>query len=226
MAKRKLERFAEMKTFDHVVEPTMDDVKSGEFHLKGKWRSEFFKNENPIVLELGCGKGEYAVGLAKRYPNKNFIGVDIKGSRMFIGAKEALDLGLDNVGFLRTKIDFIDSFFAENEIDEIWLTFSDPQPSKPRKRLSSELFINRYKKFLKQGGTIHLKTDSDILFEFTEEEIAEKKYTLIQSTWDLYGELIANLDDETKDILDIRTHYETLFSAKGFKIKYCKFLVH
>lgn len=226
MAKRKLERFAAMKTFEHVVEPTLEDVKSGAFYLKGKWRSDFFKNDNPIVLELGCGKGEYAVGLAKRYPNKNYIGVDIKGARMFIGAKEALDLEMKNVGFLRTRIDFIEAFFAENEIDEIWLTFSDPQPAKPRKRLTSELFINRYKKFLKPGGIVHLKTDSDILFESTVEEIDQHNYKLIQLTWDLYGELIDNLDQETREILDIRTHYETLFSAKGFKIKYAKFLVH
>jgi tRNA (guanine-N7-)-methyltransferase len=145
---------------------------------------------------------------------------------MFIGAKEALDLGMKNVGFLRTRIDFIEAFFAENEIDEIWLTFSDPQPSKPRKRLTSELFINRYKKFLKLGGIVHLKTDSDVLFESTVEEIDQHNYKLIQLTWDLYGELIDNLDQETREILDIRTHYETLFSAKGFKIKYAKFLVH
>jgi tRNA (guanine-N7-)-methyltransferase len=226
MAKRKLERFAAMKTFEHVVEPTLEDIKSAGFYLKGKWRSDFFKNDNPIVLELGCGKGEYAVGLAKRYPEKNYIGVDIKGARMFIGAKEALDLGMKNVGFLRTRIDFIEAFFAENEIDEIWLTFSDPQPSKPRKRLTSELFINRYKKFLKLGGIVHLKTDSDVLFESTVEEIDQHNYKLIQLTWDLYGELIDNLDQETREILDIRTHYETLFSAKGFKIKYAKFLVH
>jgi len=226
MAKRKLERFAAMKTFEHVVEPTLEDIKSAGFYLKGKWRSDFFKNDNPIVLELGCGKGEYAVGLAKRYPEKNYIGVDIKGARMFIGAKEALDLGMKNVGFLRTRIDFIEAFFSENEIDEIWLTFSDPQPAKPRKRLTSELFINRYKKFLKPGGIVHLKTDSDVLFESTVEEIDQHNYKLIQLTWDLYGELIDNLDQETREILDIRTHYETLFSAKGFKIKYAKFLVH
>lgn len=226
MAKRKLERFAALKTYNHVVEPTMDDIKSGDFDLRGKWRSDFFKNDNPIVLELGCGKGEYAVGLARRYPDKNFIGVDIKGARMFIGAKEALDEGLNNVGFLRTRIEFIASFFAENEIDEIWLTFSDPQKSKPRKRLTSESFMNRYKQFLKPEGIIHVKTDSDILFEFTEEEIKEQGYNLIQSTWDLYGELIENLDEETRDILDIRTHYETIFSAKGFKIKYSKFTIH
>ena len=227
MAKRKLQRFAAMKEFPHVIEPaTLEDIKSGEFYLKGKWRSDFFKNDQPIVLELRCGKGEYAVGLARRYPDKNFLGVDIKGARMFIGAKEALDEGLTNVGFLRTRIDFIEAFFAPGEIDEIWLTFSDPQPAKPRKRLTSELFMNRYKKFLKPGGIVHLKTDSDILFEFTEDEIKEKGYGLIQSTWDLYGELIENLDQETRDILDIKTHYETLFSAKGFTIKYSKFTIH
>jgi tRNA (guanine-N7-)-methyltransferase len=226
MAKNKLARFAALKTYNHVIEPSMDEIDSGAFELKGKWRSHFFKNDNPIVLELGCGKGEYAVGLARRYPNKNFIGIDIKGARIYIGATEAIEEGLTNVAFLRTKIDFITSFFAENEIDEIWLTFSDPQPTKPRKRLTSSLFINRYRQFLKKGGIVHLKTDSDILFESTEHEIRNNQYNCIQSSWDLYGELIENLDQETQDILHIRTHYETVFSEKGFKIKYCKFRIH
>lgn len=211
-----------MKTFSNVFEA----VVGKEFEMKGKWREQYFKNDNPIVLELGCGKGEYAVGLGEFYPDKNFIGVDIKGARMFIGAKDALDKKMNNVAFLRTRIDYIKEFFAENEVDEIWLTFSDPQPKKPRKRLSSPLFINRYRQILKPGGIVHMKTDSDILFEYTEEQIKEKNYDCLELTWDLYGELPENIDPKTREIFHIKTHYEKLFTAKGSVIKYCKFRIN
>ena len=220
MGKDKLRRFAAVKKFTNFFEPTIGE----EYSKKGKWHSEFFKNNNPIILELGCGKGEYTVGLAKHFPNKNFIGCDIKGNRMYVGATEALKENLKNVAFLRTKIDFITDCFAENEIDEIWLTFSDPQPKKPNKRLSSKPFIERYKKFLKPGGIIHMKTDSNLLFEFTEEEIKEN-YELVELTWDLYKELPEKLDQLTLDILHIKTHYEQLFTRKGSVIKYCKFKI-
>lgn len=223
MAKNKLRRFQEMKEMSNCVEPPLDEEARGNFELKGKWCADFFEKEQAIVLELGCGKGEYALGLAQRYPNKNFIGVDIKGARIWVGAKEALEFGLSNVGFLRTKIDFIDCYFAPEEVDEIWLTFSDPQAMKPRKRLTSKDFIDRYRKILKKGGVIHLKTDSDLLFESTLNEIESNGYQLISSTWDLYHELPENLDETTKEILQIRTHYENLFTAKGSVIKYCKF---
>ncbi|MCT4561972.1 MAG: tRNA (guanosine(46)-N7)-methyltransferase TrmB [Crocinitomicaceae bacterium] len=221
MGKDKLRRFAAVKDFSNFFEPTIGE----EFELKGRWK-EHFGNDNPIVLELGCGKGEYAVGLAKHFPNKNFIGVDIKGSRMYIGAKEALENDIPNVAFCRTKIDFILDSFAENEIDEIWLTFSDPQPKKPRKRLTSPIFVERYRKILKDGGLVHLKTDSDILFEYTTEEIEDKKYKPVVVTWDLYNEMSTDLDEVTKDILHIKTHYEKLFTAKGSIIKYAKFHIH
>lgn len=225
MAKKKLQRFDEMKTMSCVFEPIMENVEQDNFHLKGKWRENYFKNENPIVLELGCGKGEYSVGLGRKYPNKNFIGIDIKGARIWYGAKSVLEENLKNVAFVRTRIDFATTFFRENEVDEIWLTFSDPQPNKPNKRLSSKSFVDRYKKFLKPGGTIHLKTDSDLLFESTLEEITENKYNLLEKTWDLYGEMPEHLDAETRENLSIKTYYEQLFSAKGFKIKYCRFKV-
>ena len=222
MGKDKLRRFAAIKSFENVIEakPEVD------FLLKGSWQKNFFKNNNPIVLELGCGKGEYSLGLGKHYPNKNFIGLDLKGNRIYIGAKEALALNMKNVAFLRTRIDFITDYFAENEIDEIWLTFSDPQRKKPRKRLTSPLFIERYKQILKPGGLIHLKTDSKLLFEFTLDEIAKNKYTCLENTWDLYGELSAKMDEETQAIFHIKTHYEKLFTAKGFIIKYCKFQIN
>lgn len=222
MAKNKLKRFAAVKEFNHFFEPSFEE----EFELKGKWRSDFFKNDNPIILELGCGKGEYSVGLAKHFPERNFIGVDIKGSRMFVGAEEALDMGMTNVAFLRTRIDFITNYFGEGEVDEIWLTFSDPQPKKPRKRLSSTLFIDRYRKILKPGGLVHMKTDSDLLFEFTEEQINEHNYDCQELTWDLYGELPENIDPTTREIFHIKTHYEKLFTAKGATIKYCRFKIN
>lgn len=145
---------------------------------------------------------------------------------MFIGAKEALENNMLNVAFLRTKIDFIQDYFAENEVDEIWLTFSDPQPKKPRKRLSSPLFINRYRQIMKPGGIVHMKTDSDILFEYTEEQIKENNYECLELTWDLYGSLPETIDPQTRDIFHIKTHYEQLFTAKGSVIKYCKFRIH
>lgn len=220
MGKDKISKFEAIKRFGNVIEHATEEGGS----VKGNWRSRVFKNDNPIVLELGCGKGEYSVGLAEFYPDKNFIGCDIKGNRIFIGAKDALDKSLDNVAFLRTRIDYINDFFIENEVDEIWLTFSDPQPKKPRKRLSSPLFIDRYKKLLKPGGIVHMKTDSDILFEYTIDEIKEK-YDMLEYTWDLYGELSENLDPVTREIFHIKTHYEKLFTAKGSVIKYCKFKI-
>jgi tRNA (guanine-N7-)-methyltransferase len=221
LGKDKLKRFAEIETFPNVLQPPMMEP----FENKGLWNKAIFNNTNPIVLELGCGKGEYSVGLGKLYPNKNFIGVDIKGNRMYIGAKQSLEQNLNNVKFLRTRIDFIDNFFNTDEIDEIWLTFSDPQPKKPRKRLTSPIFIERYRKFLKKNGKIHVKTDSDVLFEFTEAEIQEKKYHCHELTWDLYGSFYEELNSDQKKLFDIHTHYEKLFSSKGSVIKYCCFSV-
>ena len=219
MGKDKLWRFSEIKRFPNVTEAPFSEA----FPLKGKWKTEIFKNNKPIVLELGCGKGEYAVCLGKMFPEKNFLGIDIKGNRMYIGAKEALEKGMDNVQFLRTRIDFIENFFAKDEIDEIWLTFSDPQPKKPRKRLTSPLFIGRYKAFLKKNGLIHVKTDSDILFEYTEEQIQSEGYKCHELTWDLYGEFQNKLSGREKEIFQIKTHYEELFASKGSVIKYCCF---
>ncbi|RYM35852.1 tRNA (guanosine(46)-N7)-methyltransferase TrmB [Brumimicrobium glaciale] len=225
MAKNKLFKFDEITKMDHVLEPSVEMTLNNEIDYKGDWHSRFFKNDNPIILELGCGKGEYAVGLARKYPNQNFIAVDIKGNRIYIGAKEAEEEGLNNIFFLRTKIDFIDYYFEEKEVDEIWLTFSDPQPNKPNKRLTSKTFIDRYRKILKPGGIIHLKTDSDLLFASTEIEIKEHNYNCLFTTWDLYGDL-DKLPQASQDILKIKTHYEELFTKRGSQIKYCKFTVN
>jgi tRNA (guanine-N7-)-methyltransferase len=222
MGKDKIRRFAAIKTYTNVFEPVIGET----FFMKGIWNSDYFKNNNKLVLELGCGKGEYSVGMARKFMDKNFIGVDIKGARMFIGATEAIDENLKNVCFLRTKIDFINDCFAENEVDEIWLTFSDPQPKKPNKRLSSAVFIERYKKLLRKGGKIHLKTDSDLLYAFTMEEIETQGYQLLYSSPDIYAESPSKINEELRDILPIKTHYEKLFTAKGAVIKYCCFTVN
>jgi tRNA (guanine-N7-)-methyltransferase len=232
--KQKLIRFEQMNSFPNVVEPSLEEIlveeKSGKFKdhpLKGNWHSNFFKNDKPLVLELGCGKGEYSVGMGRRFPGKNFLGVDIKGARMWNGASRALDEGLANIGFLRTRIDFITSFFSPGEVDEIWITFPDPQKEgrRERKRLTSPMFIERYREILKPGGIVHLKTDSPELYEYTMEQIQEHGYGLIQATDNLYGELVNGLDEDTQAILNIRTHYEGIFSAKGFSIKYIKFRI-
>lgn len=225
MAKNKLRRFGEMKEWSNCFEPVLNFEKKEPFPLRGNWNKDYFKNDFPIILELGCGKGEYSIGLAKHFPNKNFIGCDIKGARIWVGAKEAVENEMKNVAFLRSKIDFITDYFEKEEIDEIWLTFSDPQADKPKKRLTSKLFIDRYRQILKPGGVIHLKTDSDLLFQSTLDEIKEHDYYLLESTWDLYKEMNQNLDETSREIFHIKTHYEKLFVAKGSVIKYCKFTI-
>ena len=167
MGKGKLAKFADMASYPHVFEYPYSVVDEVPFDMKGRWHEDFFRNDHPIVLELGCGRGEYTVGLARLYPDKNFIGVDIKGARMWTGATEALREGLSNVAFLRTNIEIIDRFFAEGEVAEIWLTFSDPQMKKVTKRLTSTFFMTRYRRFLQDRGRIHLKTDSNFLFTFS-----------------------------------------------------------
>lgn len=224
MGKNKLAKFKEMKGFKNVFEPPMDAIKKDHFALKGKWNEDFFENNNPITLELGCGKGEYSVNLARKYPNRNFIGIDIKGARMWRGAKTALEENLDNVAFLRTKVEFIDRFFAPGEVDEIWLTFSDPQPKKPNKRLSSRPFVLRYKEILKANGVVHVKTDSPLLYEFTCEQMEVYQYDIIHQTGDVYGNWFDQASKEMQEILSIQTHYEKLFSEKGHIITYCAFI--
>jgi len=216
----KLQKFAEFDTFNNCSYLPFEQIKEGH-PFAGHWRENYFKNQNPIVLELGCGKGEYTIGLAKNNPNKNFIGVDIKGNRIWTGAKYATDNKLLNVAFLRTRIDFIEYCFGKGEIDEIWLTFPDPQPQKTRvrKRLTNPLFLDRYKKILKPNGLIHLKTDSTSFYEYTLEVVKELNLELLYSTNDLY----VNNPSGKEELTTIKTHYEGLFTEKGEKIKYCCF---
>lgn len=221
MSKGKLQKFAEMETFSNVFQYPYSVIENVPFEMKGKWREAYFHNDHPIVLELGCGKGEYTVGLARLYPDVNFIGVDIKGARMHKGAKEALTEGLKNVAFLRTNIEIIDRFFAEDEVQEIWLTFSDPQMKNPRKRLTSTYFMARYRRFLEDGGIVHLKTDSNFLFTYTGYMVEKNHLPLLFRTEDLYH--TDGIDEETRKILSIQTYYEAQWIERGLNIKYMKF---
>lgn len=223
MGKGKLAKFAEMETFSNVFQYPFSVVDNVPFEMKGHWREQYFKNNHPVVLELGCGKGEYTVELARLYPEMNFIGVDIKGARMWTGAKQALEAGLKNVAFLRTNIEIIDRFFAESEVQEIWLTFSDPQMKNAHKRLTSTFFLNRYRKFLVDSGIVHLKTDSNFLFTYTTCMVKENKLPVVFSTEDLYH--TEGLDEETHKILSIQTYYESMWIERGLNIRYMKFLL-
>ena len=207
MGKDKIRRFAELHTFQHVIESGIEEVFKADHPIKGRWRELYFKNNYPLVLELGCGKGEYTIKLAEKYPGKNFIGIDIKGNRMWVGAKMALENMLKNVMFLRTRIEFIASFFDTDEVDEIWITFPDPQEtnSRRRKRLTSSVFLKKYFGFLKKDGIINLKTDNDILYNYTLDLIKQNNLNITLSTFDLYNsEFVAKASN-------IKTHYEQIF---------------
>jgi tRNA (guanine-N7-)-methyltransferase len=219
VGKGKLKKFQEMETFEHVVQVPFKDLKLDNFYLKGNWAKEFFKNKNPIILELGCGKGEYSVALAERNPDCNYIGVDIKGARLYAGAKHALQKGLKNVGFLRTNIEIIGQFFGENEVSEIWLTFPDPQMKKTRKRLTSTTFLNKYKHFLNKDGIIHLKTDSNFQYTYTHALVHLNKFEVLAETDNLYESEILT------ETLQIKTFYEKQWLARGINIKYISFKI-
>lgn len=220
MGKNKLAKFAEMENFPHVIQVPSRELRAGEiFEMKGKWNESFFHNDHPIVLELGCGKGEYTVGLAKQYPEKNFIGIDIKGARMWTGARESHEAGMKNVAFLRTNIEMISHFFAENEVSEVWITFPDPQMKKVTKRLTATNFIANYQQFVKDNGIIHLKTDSNFMFTYTCEMVKANHYQVDFQTNDLYA---SDLDDP---ILGIKTYYEQQWLDRGLSIKYIRFIL-
>ncbi len=221
MSKGKLAKFADMETYENVFQYPYSVVEHVPFEMQGHWHEAYFHNDNPIVLELGCGKGEYTVGLAKLYPHINFIGVDIKGARMWTGATQAIKEGLKNVAFLRTNIEIIDRFFAPDEVQEIWLTFSDPQMKNPRKRLTSTYFMNRYRRFLIDGGIIHLKTDSNFLFTYTTYMVEKNRLPLVLRTNDLYSENSEN--SEYSEAASIQTYYEQMWIDRGLNIRYMKF---
>lgn len=216
MGKGKIQKFAETATFQNVLQPSFHETFQRGYSLKGKWNTDIFKNQNPITLELGCGKGEYSIGLAKRFPNRNFIGMDIKGARIWRGAKTALEEKLTNIIFLRTRIEFINSFFTNDEINEIWIPFPDPQPKKAKNRLTSGKFLNKYRNLLVHNGHIHLKTDNQMLYEYTRQLIEYNQLPLLYATNNLY---MNSVEDE----LAIQTFYEKQFLEQYIPISYLRF---
>jgi len=220
-SKNKLKRFKENETFKNVIQPSREEVQNG-FSLKGKWK-EHFGNTNPIVLELGCGKGEYTVGLAKQNPDKNFIGIDIKGARFWRGAKTALEAGLDNVAFLRTQIELLDFLFGNNEVSEIWITFPDPQIKykRTKHRMTNKVFLERYKKVLKPNGLMHLKTDSEFMHGYTLGLLQGLGYEICYANHDVYKN-----EGSPKEVLEIQTFYENQYLEKGKAITYTQFRIN
>ncbi|MDE6234381.1 MAG: tRNA (guanosine(46)-N7)-methyltransferase TrmB [Muribaculaceae bacterium] len=219
MGKNKLKKFAEMATMRNVVECPRDTLLAGGFSLKGKWRDDFFHTDKPLVLELGCGKGEYTVGLARVNPDRLFIGIDIKGARMYTGARQALDEDIPNAAFLRTEIQLIENFFAPAEVDELWITFPDPQMKKVNKRLTSTRLLSAYRNILRPGGIINLKTDSPFLFEYTRRLVELNGMEILDISADLHNE---GRDDATTRI---RTAYETQWLSRGKSIKFLSFRI-
>ena len=218
MGKNKLQKFDDMATYPHVFQYPFAMLQEKGFEMKGLWNKQFFKNDHPIVLELGCGKGEYTVGLGKLFPEKNFIGIDIKGARMWTGAKESLNNGMTNVAFLRTHIELINYFFSPGEVSEIWITFPDPQMNKVNKRMTSTRFLKMYRRILGDKGIVHLKTDSNFMFTYTSEVVKANQLPVIVETDDLYH---SGISDE---ILSIQTFYEQQWIDRGLNIKYLKFI--
>ena len=222
--KNKLQKFEENRSFDNLFQYSYERIMEEGFPLQGKWHSDFFRNDNPIVLELGCGKGEYTVGLARAHRDINYIGVDIKGARMWRGLTQAREEGLTNVAFIRTRIDQIEHFFAPDEVSEIWVTFPDPHPGEgernARHRLTSPEFLERYRKIVRPDGILNLKTDSPIMYEFTLHEVIEKQgLPLLYATDDLYA------NDDDLEVKTIRTFYEQMWLDQGLTIKYLRFKI-
>ncbi|MEG0518414.1 MAG: tRNA (guanosine(46)-N7)-methyltransferase TrmB [Bacteroidales bacterium] len=217
--KDKLRKFRENETFNCLYQPSTEEVLNKDYPLKGKWGAEVFGNNNPIILELGCGKGEYTLSLAQMFPHKNFIGIDIKGARLWKGAKYAQQENLSNVAFIRTRIEFIESLFGTAEISEIWITFADPQLNRTRKRLTGTMFLNRYKNFLTPGGIINLKTDSQFLHQYTLACTKSNNLTILEADNNIYG------SGRADTILSIRTFYEAHYIKKGLAITYMAFKI-
>ena len=222
-SKNKLKRFIQNESFSNVIQPKRQELLSKNFNYKGNWNSLYFKNNNPIIIELGCGRGEYTVNLAKLNPDKNYVGIDIKGARFWRGAKTSIDEKLDNVVFLRIQIELINLVFGKDEVDEIWLTFPDPQIKyqRTKHRLTNPFFINLYKKILKNKGIVHLKTDSEFLHGYTLGILKSFNINLIFSNHDIYKN--NNAPDE---VINIKTHYEKLFLESNKNISYLSFTFH
>lgn len=222
-SKNKLKRFKENETFDNVFQPSREDLTDGNYTHKGKWRKDIFKNENPLVLELGCGKGEYTVGLAKRYPEKNFVGIDIKGARFWRGAKTAIEDNISNAAFIRTQIELIDYVFEENEVDEIWITFPDPQIKykRTKHRLTNLTFLERYKKVLKPNGLMHLKTDSEFMHGYTLGLLHGLGYEVMYANHNVY-----KLEGSPEEVTEIQTFYENQYLEKDKAITYIRFKIN
>lgn len=220
-SKNKLKRFRENETFSNVIQPTREELVDGNFKHKGQWQS-FFKNENPIVLELGCGKGEYSVGLAKKYPNKNFIGIDIKGARFWRGAKTAVEENIPNVAFIRTQIELVEYAFAENEVDEIWITFPDPQIKykRTKHRMTNSDFLKRYKKVLKPDGIMNLKTDSEFMHGYTLGLLHGEGHEVLHANHDVYKQ-----EGSPEEVTSIQTFYESQYLEQNKAITYIRFKI-
>ena len=221
-SKNKLKRFSENETFDNVFQPTREEVVGNEFPLRGKWNDEFFKNDNPIVLELGCGKGEYSVGLAERFPEKNFIGIDIKGARFWRGAKTAVESGMNNVAFVRTQIELIQHIFAENEVSEIWITFPDPQIKykRTKHRMTNAVFLENYKNILKPSGLMHLKTDSEFMHGYTLGLLHGLGHEVLYANHNIYKN-----EGAPAEVTGIQTFYESQYLEVNKPITYIQFRI-
>ena len=221
-SKNKLKRFRENETFENVFQPTREEVTSGQFELKGKWNSDFFKNEHPIIVELGCGKGEYSIGLAERFPEKNFIGIDVKGARFWRGAKTAVDTGLHNVAFIRTQIELLDYVFADHEIDEIWITFPDPQIKykRTKHRMTNAEFLQLYKKVLKPEGIVNLKTDSEFMHGYTLGLLHGEGHEVLYANHNVYKN-----EGSPEIVTAIQTFYEKQYLEINKAITYIRFKI-
>ena len=216
-SKDKLRKFRENETFGCLYQPQTEEVLGKDYELKGKWHSQVFRNNNPITLELGCGKGEYTIALAKMFPNRNFIGIDIKGARLWKGAKQATEENMPNVAFIRTRIEFIESLFAKDEIEQIWITFADPQLKRERRRLTGPMFLHRYRNFLLPDGIINLKTDSKYLHNYTLALAQQNTLEILEANNDIYG------SGRADEILSIKTFYEAHYIKRGLEITYLAF---
>lgn len=221
-SKNKLKRFRENETFSNVVQPSREELTDGTFSFKGRWAQDFFKNDNPLVLELGCGKGEYSVALAQANPNKNFLGIDIKGARFWRGAKTGIEENIENVGFMRTQIELIDLAFAENEVSEIWITFPDPQIKykRTKHRMTNMDFLAKYKKVLKDDGVMHLKTDSEFMHGYTLGLLHGQGHEVIYAHHDVYKNVYS-----PEEVIGIQTFYEKQYLEQGKPITYIKFKI-